>query len=121
MSFNYTTTIEGPLIEIHLNGKMIEEEGSTSLLNDVSEIVNEKCNLILLNLTELSYINSTGINVLINLLTKARNAGGELAIYNVSESIKKLLIISKLNTIFNSFETKQEAVDSLLKNSEAWQ
>jgi len=74
-----------------------------------------------LKLKELSYINSTGINVLINLLTKARNAGGELAICNINESIKKLLIISKLNTIFNSFESENEALETLLNTSKSWQ
>lgn len=121
MSFEYKIIEEQGLLKIELSGKMIEETSTSDFVEKVKTMISPTKNIVLLNFKNLSYINSTGINVLINLLTKARNAGGELAICNINESIKKLLIISKLNTIFNSFDSEKEALESLLKTNKTWQ
>ena len=54
-------------------------------------------------------MNSSGLNVMINVLTKSRKAGGEVAIANVTKKIKELLIITKLNSFFNVSESIDEA------------
>jgi anti-sigma B factor antagonist len=54
-------------------------------------------------------MNSSGLGVLITVLTKLRNKGGEVVLLNPSEQVKKLLLITKLNNIFNIFDSKEEA------------
>ena len=58
-------------------------------------------------------MNSSGLNVLIQLLTKTRNNGGESVIFNVNKKITELLIITKLNTLFKIAETEEEAIKML--------
>jgi anti-sigma B factor antagonist len=66
-----------------------------------------------IDLSQVRYISSSGIGVLITILTKMRNAGGEVFLSSPSEHVKKLLIITKLNNIFNVFETLEEALEQL--------
>ena len=54
-------------------------------------------------------MNSTGLSILINIFTQTRNRGGEVVITNIPEKINKLLIITKLNSIFNIEETVEAA------------
>jgi anti-sigma B factor antagonist len=58
-------------------------------------------------------MNSSGIGVLITLLTKFRNHEGEMVLIKPSETIRKLLIITKLNKIFSINETREAAIKSL--------
>jgi len=66
--------------------------------------------LCIIDISQLRYINSSGIGVLITILTKFRNKGGEVYLLNPSESVRKLLIITKLNSIFNIVATEEEAI-----------
>jgi anti-sigma B factor antagonist len=68
------------------------------------------------DIAQVRYMNSTGIDVLITLLTKFRNKGGEIVIINPSEQVKKLLIITKLNAIFHLAGSTEEAIE-VLKSS----
>ena len=67
----------------------------------------------LIDISDVRYINSSGIGVLITLLTKFRNKGGELFLIKPSEHVQKLLIITKLQAIFNIVDTEQEALSKI--------
>ena len=69
--------------------------------------------LCAIDISNVRYINSSGIGVLITVLTKFRNKDGELVLINPSEHVKKLLIITKLNAIFNVVDNEKEAVIEL--------
>ena len=60
-------------------------------------------------MSKVSYINSSGLNLLVRLLTKARNKGGELVLISLSESVEKLFFITKLNSIFTICADATEA------------
>jgi len=83
------------------------------------ELVNDKINSNILHaaidLSNVRYMNSSGIGVLITLLTKFRNKSGEVVLINPSEQIKKLLIITKLNSIFNIVDNESQAIERLQK------
>jgi anti-sigma B factor antagonist len=63
-----------------------------------------------IDISKLRYINSSGIGVLITILTKFRNKNGEVFLLNPSESVQKLLVITKLNAIFQIAKTEEEAL-----------
>jgi anti-sigma B factor antagonist len=63
-----------------------------------------------IDISKLRYINSSGIGVLITILTKFRNKDGEVFLLNPSESVQKLLVITKLNAIFQIAKTEEEAL-----------
>jgi anti-sigma B factor antagonist len=63
---------------------------------------------VVIDLEKVRYISSSGLGLLITLLTKMKNAGGELFLTAPSEQVKKLLLITKLNGIFTVVESIKE-------------
>ena len=69
----------------------------------------EGCIKWAIDMEKLLYMNSSGLNTLIQLLTKARVAGGEAVLFNMNKKINELILITKLNTLFKVTETRDEA------------
>ena len=113
MDFNYQVTESSGIHIVKLSGKLLSKEQSEALTDQLEELVSGGQNRFVADLSELAHMNSTGLNVLITYLTKARNAGGELVITNVPDSINKLLIITKLNRVFHIEETLDQALAAL--------
>jgi anti-sigma B factor antagonist len=67
-------------------------------------------NKIVLNLANVSYIDSGGIGTMVSLFTSARNAGGDIKLLNLTKRVGDLLQITKLITVFESYEDEQQAV-----------
>lgn len=111
----YNTYIKENILFLQLEGDLIGESNGLELMDLVSEKLNESINRCAIDLSLVRYMNSSGIGVLITLLTKFRNKGGELVLINPSEQIKKLLIITKLNSIFVIVESESEALERLTK------
>ncbi len=114
MTFNYKT--EDDILKINLSGDLIGEDNGIDIIEVINDQIQEGRMLCLIDISELRYINSSGIGVLITILTKFRNKGGELCLLNPSESVKKLLIITKLNAIF-TIESDEEKAVSILKSA----
>lgn len=116
MNLTHTTNnSEEGLIIFDLEGKILSVDDSELLTKEIEENIEKKNIHVILNLEKLDYINSTGLNFIISSFTKIRNAGGELVICSVSQKVEDLLVITKLNTIFTSFKTLEEAKDSFSK------
>jgi anti-sigma B factor antagonist len=111
----YNTYIKENILFLQLEGDLIGESNGLELMDLVSEKLNDNINRCAIDLSLVRYMNSSGIGVLITLLTKFRNKGGELVLINPSEQIKKLLIITKLNSIFVIVEDEAEALQRLTK------
>ena len=113
MIFQYKSNEKGNVKVLHLLGELIDREQPKPMLLDVENTIAEGNNKFLLDMAELKYINSSGLNVLINILTKARKAGGVVAICKVNEKNKELLVITRLDSIFNVCDTEDEALKLL--------
>ena len=110
----YKFSNDNDFLIITLKGDLIGEENGQSITGEL-EKYNGNGNLnVIIDISDVRYINSSGIGVLITLLTKVRNKGGELCLINPSESVQKLLIITKLQAIFKVFATIPEAKSKLL-------
>lgn len=94
---------------VQLRGKIIDQPTSNELASLVIEKLSPERNLLILDLSEVDYLNSTGLNSLISILTKTRTQGGEMVIFGINEKVKKLLLITKLSSVFNTVETLEEA------------
>ena len=105
---------EGNILVIHLSGDLIGEDNGASILELASDNINNKVRYCIVDISQVRYINSSGIGVLITILTKFRNKGGEVYLINPSENVKKLLIITKLNAIFNVAESEEDAVKRMM-------
>lgn len=115
MIFSYKSSKQGEINTYLFFGELIDRGQATSLLDEIEECVAKNQTKILLNLTDLKYLNSSGLNVIINILTKARKAGGDVAICNVNKKITELLVITKLNSVFNVCDSVEEGIKILNK------
>jgi len=99
-----------------LQGDLIGSPDSQQLVEIVNKSIEEGLVLCAVDLSKVRFINSSGIGILVSLLTKFRNRGGEMILINPSEHIRKLLIITKLNAIFTVAEDDAQAAH-ILKES----
>ena len=114
--FSFTITEENSIILLKLSGRILDNEQTNRLISEVENTLSDKINKIVLDIENIEYINSNGLNCFIQLLTKARNMGGDAVIVNVPEKIKNLLLISKLNTVFTIKDSIGQA-NEILTNS----
>ncbi len=113
MVFDFTISNQGTYSVISLSGNLIEKGQALSLLEKVDELAKDNCNKLAIDLEKLIYMNSSGLNTLIQLLTKARVAGGEAVLYNMNKKINELILITKLHTLFKIADTELEALNLL--------
>ncbi|MBA9079038.1 MULTISPECIES: STAS domain-containing protein [Rufibacter] len=109
-------TLQDKVLIIRLEGDMIGGPETQRLTDLANNTIDDSLLLAAIDLSNVRFINSSGIGVLVSLLTKFRNRGGELVLINPSEHIRKLLIITKLNAIFTIAEDDTSAIQ-LLKES----
>lgn len=113
MTFNQALTEDR--LHLRLEGDLIGEQNGAEIVEVAGESMNRGARYILIDIEKVRYINSSGIGVLITLLTKFRNSGGEAYLIKPSEHVKKLLIITKLQAIFNIVESEAEAITAIGK------
>ena len=113
MVFDYTVTTKGNYALISLSGNLIEKGQALSLLDRAEELVQQNSVLWAIDLDKLIYMNSSGLNTLIQLLTKARVAGGEAVLFNMNKKINELILITKLHTLFKIADTEADAISML--------
>ena len=95
---------------LKLTGDLIGEDNGAAIIEVVAGALQEKILNCMVDISGLRYINSTGIGVLITILTKFRNKNGEVYLLKPSESVQKLLVITKLNNIFHIVQTEDEVI-----------
>jgi anti-sigma B factor antagonist len=87
-------------------------EGSVQLREAVKGLLDAGKKKILLNLGEVSYVDSSGIGELVSCYTTTGNNGGQLKLLNLTKKIQELLMITKLLTVFENFDNEETAVAS---------
>ena len=113
MNFSFKT--ENDTMFIQFSGDLIGEENGPEIIEAVNnEIIRDVQNCAV-DISLVRYINSSGIGVLITILTKFRNKDGEVVLINPSDHVKKLLAITKLNAIFTIVDSMEEAINELNK------
>lgn len=115
MDFQYTSSTHNSITKFNLSGDLLDKEHAANLIDELIEKIENSNLYFILDLEQMNYLNSTGLNVLITMLTKVRNAGGELVICNVPKKIDQLLLITKLNTVFNVEVSLEDAIELLHK------
>jgi len=102
-------TKEGVLV-IALEGNLLGEQANAPVMEMIKKSIEAGNNKVLFNLGEMKFINSTGLGMLLTAVSKTRNAGGELALCNVPEQMRKLLLITKLDGVFKSQPDEASAI-----------
>ncbi|HEY3429759.1 MAG TPA: STAS domain-containing protein [Cyclobacteriaceae bacterium] len=106
----FSSELKNETLIIRLEGDLIGENDGAGVLSAATDAIQEKVLKCVIDISKLRYINSSGIGVLITILTKFRNKGGEVYLLKPSESVQKLLVITKLNAIFQITKTEEEAL-----------
>ncbi|MBN7811413.1 STAS domain-containing protein [Algoriphagus sp. H41] len=108
MKLTYNTSKDDKANYLFIEGDLIGDEVGPKLVEIVSDAIQEGERTFVIDLSEVRYISSSGIGLLITILTKMRNVGGEVYLTAPSEHVKKLLIITKLNNIFTVYDSVDE-------------
>jgi anti-sigma B factor antagonist len=101
--------VNGVMI-VDLSGRITLGEGSVILRDTVRNLLGKGSKKILLNLGDVSYIDSSGIGELVSAYTTVRNQGGELKLLNLTKKVHDLLQITKLYTVFDVKDDETSAV-----------
>lgn len=109
----YTITDHPNYTRINVSGRLIEKSQAEGLIKEFEGLNESGNNKYLMDLAALEYVNSTGLNLLIGMFTQARNAGGELVIGGISPKVKKLMVMTKLDSIFKIHDSVEDAAESL--------
>jgi anti-sigma B factor antagonist len=109
-----TRQVDGVTI-IDLSGRITLGEGSSVLRDLVRQTVAKGNKKILLNLGDVTYIDSSGIGELVSAFTSVRNAGGELKLLNLTKKVHDLLQITKLYTVFDVKDDEATAIQAFSK------
>ena len=113
MSLQLSERSVGDVVVIDLSGKITLGDGGDAMLKDkVRSLVQQGRKKMVLNLGEVSYIDSSGIGELVSGFTTVTNSGGMLKLLNLNKRVKDLLQITKLYTVFEVFDDEAQAVRS---------
>src|ERR1700683_433969 len=108
--------IKDGILVISLEGKLLGEHTNAPVMELIKQNIEAGNKKVLFNLSEMKFINSTGLGMLLTAVSKTRNAGGELALCSLPEQMKKLLQITKLESVFNQQPDEASALSFLTKS-----
>lgn len=103
----------GDVMIVDVSGKVTLGDGGDAMLKDkMGSLVQQGNKKVLLNLGEVSYVDSAGLGAIVQAYATLNKIGGTLKVLNATKRIKDLLSITKLLTIFDTFDNEAEAVKS---------
>ena len=107
----------GDVMILDLKGKITLGEGDELLKDKINSLVNQGHRKIILNLAGVPYIDSAGLGEVVRTYTTVSRQGGSLKLLNLTKRITDLLSITKLLTVFETFDSENEAVRSFSASS----
>ena len=103
---------------VDATGRIVFGDESASLRDTVKRVITENKRIVL-NLGEVTYIDSGGLGTLVSLYTTARSAGGTIKLASLTKRVGDLLQVTKLLTVFDVFDNEKQALDSFGKGEAA--
>ena len=109
---NYSISEQNGIVILALQGKIMGGPEATEINEKINLLLDENKLKIVINLENVEWMNSSGLGILIGAVTVLKNSNGEMRLINVSDRIKNLLKITKLNNVFRICENLDEALKS---------
>jgi anti-sigma B factor antagonist len=103
--------VEGVSV-LDMGGKIVLGEGDLQIKERIRDLLADGQRRILLNLGDVSYIDSAGLGALISSYTTVKRENGQLKLVNLTKRIQDLLAITKLITVFDTYDSEKEALAS---------
>jgi anti-sigma B factor antagonist len=105
--------ITGDVAIVKVTGEITLNQGGDVLLRDkIQSLLQQGHRKIVLDLGGVSYVDSAGLGQLVQIHATSRNKGGKLLLVNVTKRLKDLLVVTKLVTVFDSYDSEADAVAS---------
>lgn len=114
MQLRLTTRTVQDILVVNCDGRIVFGEESAELRDTVKALIAQNKKIVL-NLGGVSYIDSGGLGTLVALYTTAHNTGGAIKLSNLTQRVGDLLQVTKLLTIFEVYDTEEEAIQSFRK------
>jgi anti-sigma B factor antagonist len=102
----------GSVTVLDLSGRITLGEDGTLLKDKLQSLLHQGKKKLLLNLAQVSYVDSAGLGALVSAYTTVTREGGSLKLLNVTKKLQDLLSITKLLTVFETFDSETEALKS---------
>jgi anti-sigma B factor antagonist len=112
VSVKLTTRQVGDVTVVDAVGRITLGDGASVFRDTVRDLANSGQKKLLLNLAEVSYIDSSGIGEMVSGFTTVTNQGGQVKLLNLTKRVQDLLQITKLYTVFEVFDDEAKAVRS---------
>jgi anti-sigma B factor antagonist len=103
---------KGNITILDLKGKILVGDGIDELRESINESIKQKETNLLLNFKDVPYLDSTGLGEVVRSYTSLKKEGGAVKIVNLTNKVKDLLSVTKLITVFETFEDEDKAVES---------
>ena len=100
---------------LDLSGKIVLGEGDGQVRERIKDLLSDGQKKILLNLGNVTYVDSAGLGALISSYTTTKREGAQLKLVNLTKRIQDLLAITKLITVFDTYDNEQDAIESYSK------
>jgi anti-sigma B factor antagonist len=97
---------------LDLAGKIVLGEGDLQVKERIKDLLADGQRKVLLNLGDVSYIDSAGLGAMISCYTTAKREGGQMKLVNLTKRVQDLLTITKLITVFETYDSEKEAIES---------
>ena len=101
------------VVILDLSGRITIGEGTVMMRETIKKLLSEGDRKFLVNLANVNYIDSSGLGEFVTAFTTVRNQQGELKLLNLTHRVRDLLQITKLLTVFESFDDEAEALKSM--------
>jgi anti-sigma B factor antagonist len=102
----------GEVLVLDLSGKLTIGEGDELLKDKINSLIQQGKRKLILSLEGVPYVDSAGLGEIVRTYTTVSRQGGQLKLVHLTKRIEDLLSITKLLTVFETYESEQEAVDS---------
>ena len=109
----------GDVVVLDVKGRITLGEGDEVLKDKVNTLVNQGKKKIILNLADVPYVDSAGLGEIVRTYTTVSRQGGSLKLLNLTKRISDLLSITKLLTVFETFDAEKEAIASFSASAKA--
>jgi len=107
-----TETISDNVVVLELSGKIMGGPDATLLTEKLHKLIESGRTKVVADLSQVNWMNSSGLGILIGGLTTMRHNGGDLKLANITEKIQSLLMITKLLSVFETYDTIDKAKES---------
>ena len=100
------------VVILEMSGKLMGGPDAATFNDTLKTVLHEGGTNVIVDLARVNWVNSTGLGILISGYSTVKKSGGELKLLHVSERIESIFMVSKLHTVFTSFDDEDEAVQS---------